>query len=318
MLTIININKSGEFSMNSLDDISGEKISLNNLVAKILARISFYPDEKIIIKGHISSAHNLATDLILSLNKSHLRSHYYYLTSNTKETSPNGDKILNFNLNRTSESVNWIDSLYYWQDEWGLNCFPTDKESLSGLKVLSFADLGYMEIGYHVTTIPKEIGNLVKLESLILGNVVHEEIMITRLNELPKEIGNLTKLKHLHAQYNNLTTLPKEIGYLYSLSELKLGGNGISSLPTSIGFLSNLKLLTLWGNGLETVPAEIGQLTQLEGLDLSMNPLTELPKEIVNLTSLKRLYLPELKLSVTQENWIEELKEYDCEVGFYS
>ena len=318
MLTIININKSGEFSMNSLDDISGEKISLNNLVAKILARISFYPDEKIIIKGHISSAHNLATDLILSLNKSHLRSHYYYLTSNTKETSPDGGKILNFNLNRTSESVNWIDSLYYWQDEWGLNCFPTDKESLSGLKVLSFADLGYMEIGYHVTTIPKEIGNLVKLESLILGNVVHEEIMITRLNELPKEIGNLTKLKHLHAQYNNLTTLPKEIGYLYSLSELKLGGNGISSLPTSIGFLSNLKLLTLWGNGLETVPAEIGQLTQLEGLDLSMNPLTELPKEIVNLTSLKRLYLPELKLSVTQENWIEELKEYDCEVGFYS
>jgi len=318
MLTIININKSGEFSMNSLDDISGEKISLNNLVAKILARISFYPDEKIIIKGHISSAHNLATDLILSLNKSHLRSHYYYLTSNTKETSPDGGKILNFNLNRTSESVNWIDSLYYWQDEWGLNCFPTDKENLSGLKVLSFADLGYMEIGYHVTTIPKEIGNLVKLESLILGNVVHEEIMITRLNELPKEIGNLTKLKHLHAQYNNLTTLPKEIGYLYSLSELKLGGNGISSLPTSIGFLSNLKLLTLWGNGLETVPAEIGQLTQLEGLDLSMNPLTELPKEIVNLTSLKRLYLPELKLSVTQENWIEELKEYDCEVGFYS
>ncbi len=84
------------------------------------------------------------------------------------------------------------------------------------------------------------------------------------------------------------------------------------------GFLSNLKLLTLWGNGLEIVPAEIGQLTQLEGLDLSMNPLTELPKEIVNLTSLKRLYLPELKLSVTQENWIEELKEYDCEVGFYS
>ena len=318
MLTIIVINKSGEFSINSLDDISEEKISLNNLVAKILARISFYPDEKIIIKGHISSAHNLATDLILSLNKSHLRSHYYYLTSNTKETSPDGDKILNFNLNRTSESVNWIDSLYYWQDEWGLNCFPTDKENLSRLKVLSFADLGYMEIGYHVTTIPKEIGNLVKLESLILGNVVHEEIMITRLNELPKEIGNLTKLKHLHAQYNNLTTLPKEIGYLYSLSELKLGGNGISSLPKSIGFLSNLKLLTLWGNGLENVPAEIGQLTQIEGLDLSMNPLTELPKEIVNLTSLKRLYLPELKLSVTQENWIEELKEYGCEVGFYS
>lgn len=315
MLTIININKSGEFSINSLDDISEEKISLNNLVAKILARISFYPDEKIIIKGHISSAHNLATDLILSLNKSHLRSHYYYLTSNTKETSPDGDKILNFNLNRTSESVNWIDSLYYWQDEWGLNCFPTDKENLSGLKVLSFADLGYMEIGYHVTTIPKEIGNLVKLESLILGNVVHEEIMITRLNELPKEIGNLTKLKHLHAQYNNLTTLPKEIGYLYSLSELKLGANGISSLPKSIGFLSNLKLLTLWGNGLKTVPAEIGQLTQLEGLDLSMNRLTELPKEIVNLTSLKRLYLPEVKLSVTQENWIEELKEYDCEVN---
>ena len=315
MLTIININKSGEFSINSLDDISEEKISLNNLVAKILARISFYPDEKIIIKGHISSAHNLATDLILSLNKSHLRSHYYYLTSNTKETSPDGDKILNFNLNRTSESVNWIDSLYYWQDEWGLNCFPTDKENLSGLKVLSFADLGYMEIGYHVTTIPKEIGNLVKLESLILGNVVHEEIMITRLNELPKEIGNLTKLKHLHAQYNNLKTLPKEVGYLYSLSELKLGGNEISSLPKSIGFLSNLKLLTLWGNGLKTVPAEIGQLTQLEGLDLSMNPLTELPKEIVNLTSLKRLYLPEVKLSVTQENWIEELKEYDCEVN---
>jgi Leucine-rich repeat (LRR) protein len=314
MLTIININKSGEFSINSLDDISEKKISLDSLVAKILARISFYPDEKIIIKGHISSAHNLATDLILSLNKSHLSSHYYYLTSNTKETSPDGDKILNFNLNRSTESVNWIDSLYYWQDEWALNCFPTDKKELADLKVLSFADLSYMEIGYQVSTIPKEIGNLIKLESLILGNVVHEEIMITKLNELPKEIGNLTKLKHLHAQYNNLKTLPKEIGYLYSLSELKLGANEIFSLPKSIGFLANLKLLTLWGNALETVPAEIGQLTQLEGLDLSMNPLSELPKEIVNLTNLKTLYLPKLKLSILQKKWIEELKEYDCEV----
>ena len=73
-------------------------------------------------------------------------------------------------------------------------------------------------------------------------------------------------------------------------------------------------MLTLWSNSLKSIPIEIGQLTQLEGLDLSGNPLTELPKEIVNLTNLKKLYLPDVKLSAIQKRWIEELKEYGCEV----
>ncbi len=322
VITIITVNKTGEYSVSSLEEgpDSDEK-SISGLVGTVLARMDFYPEMKVIIKGHIGSVHNLTTNLISSLNSSHLSSdyffnsnYYYYLTSNIDEATQDGDKILSFTLNRTSESVNWVDSLYYWQDEWGLECFPEDKNKLSDLKALRFESISYFQIGYHVSKLPKEIGNLTNLEVLILVNVVHEEIVLTRLTELPKEIGNLTKLKYLYAQFNRLSKLPKEIGYLYSLIELKLGGNGISSLPKAIGNLSKLKLLTLWSNSLKSIPVEIGQLTQLEGLDLSGNPLTELPKEIVNLTNLKTLYLPDVKLSTIQKKWIEELKEYDCEV----
>ena len=313
--TIITVNKTGEYSITSLEGgVDSDEKSISGLVGTVLARMDFYPDMKVIIKGRVGSVHNLTTNLVSSLNESHLSSDYYYLTSNINETTQDGDKLLSFTLNRTSESVNWVDSLYYWQDEWGLECFPEDKNKLSDLKALRFESISYFQIGYHVSKLPKEIGNLTNLEVLILGNVVHEEIVITRLTELPKEIGNLTKLKYLYAQFNSLSTLPKEIGYLYSLIELKLGGNGISSLPKSIGHLSKLKLLTLWSNSLKSIPIEIGQLTQLEGLDLSGNPLTELPKEIVNLTNLKKLYLPDVKLSAIQKRWIEELKEYGCEV----
>ena len=321
-MTIITVNKTGEYSVSSLEEgADSDEKSISGLVGIVLARMDFYPEMKVIIKGHIGSVHNLTTNLISSLNSSHLSSdyffnsnYYYYLTSNIDEATQDGDKILSFTLNRTSESVNWVDSLYYWQDEWGLECFPEDKNKLSDLKALRFESISYFQIGYHVSKLPKEIGNLTNLEVLILGNVVHEEIVITRLTELPKEIGNLTKLKYLYAQFNRLSKLPKEIGYLYSLIELKLGGNGISSLPKAIGNLSKLKLLTLWSNSLKSIPVEIGQLTQLEGLDLSGNPLTKLPKEIVNLTNLKTLYLPDVKLSTIQKKWIEELKEYDCEV----
>jgi Leucine-rich repeat (LRR) protein len=74
------------------------------------------------------------------------------------------------------------------------------------------------------------------------------------LTTLPKEIGNLVNLKILILSDNNLTTLPNEIGNLENLTELDLENNKLTTLPNNIGNLVNLKDLALNNNELETLP----------------------------------------------------------------
>ena len=61
------------------------------------------------------------------------------------------------------------------------------------------------------------------------------------LTSLPKEIGNLVNLRELDLNYNQLTSLPKEIGSLVNLEELYLDFNQLTSLPKEIGNLINLR-----------------------------------------------------------------------------
>jgi len=82
--------------------------------------------------------------------------------------------------------------------------------------------------------LPKEIGNLTKLNDLYLG--------CNRLTKLPKEIGKLSELKKLDLSDNRLTTLPKEIGELTKLENLNINENPISFLPPEIKNLTNLKI----------------------------------------------------------------------------
>jgi len=114
-----------------------------------------------------------------------------------------------------------------------------------------------------VEILPKEIGLLINLESLILRN----------FKVLPKEIGLLTNLKLLDASLNNITMLPKEIGDMINLEILNLDGNQIKILPKEITRLINLKILKLEGNRLASLPNEILNMEKLEKIYLGGNPI---------------------------------------------
>ena len=143
-----------------------------------------------------------------------------------------------------------------------------------------------------LTTLPKEIGNLINLKELNLS----DNILTTLHDSLPEEnstssIYNLINLEKLYLAGNNLTTLPKEIGTLTKLEELHISNNRLTTLPKEIGNLINLKEIFLYCNKLTFLPPELGNLINLEDLDLWDNNLTALPSEFGNLTNLKILGL---------------------------
>ncbi len=150
-------------------------------------------------------------------------------------------------------------------------------------------------------SIPAEIGNLVKLESLLLrGN---------ELASIPPEIRNLTELESLDLNSNKLTSIPSEIKYLIDLKLLDLGSNMLTgSLWDQIGNLTKLKALVLQGNQLDSLSPKIGNLTELVWLILNNNQFEgPIPTEIENLTQLRHLMLQDNRLSGQIPNEIGDL-----------
>src|SRR3990167_1640968 len=167
-----------------------------------------------------------------------------------------------------------------------------------------------------LTSLPKEIGNLVNITYLDLhrnvltslpkeiGNLVNlRYLMLTDnlLTSLPKEIGNLVQLHHLSLNSNKLTSLPKEIGNLVQLNNLDLYTNNLTNIPEEIGNLVNLSVLVLTANLLTSIPKEIGNLVNLTYLNSTNNKLTSLPKEIGNLVNLENLNLDRNNLTMIPE-----------------
>lgn len=141
-----------------------------------------------------------------------------------------------------------------------------------------------LDLSYRgLTSLPAEIGQLIKLEYLHLhGN---------QLRNVPAELGQLTNLKHLDLQRNQLMCVPVELGQLTSLRQLWLNNNKLSSAPAEIGQLSGLTNLMLAGNQLTSVPAELARLTNLTALHLYNNRLESLPVELAQLVNLTELSL---------------------------
>ncbi|KAL5732972.1 hypothetical protein ACOSQ2_032664 [Xanthoceras sorbifolium] len=140
--------------------------------------------------------------------------------------------------------------------------------------------------------IPAEIGNLLKLERLLLGE--------NHLRgQLPTSIGNLSSLLLLDIDTNSLSgTIPYSLGRVRSLFYLHLGGNNFSgmfpapifnissltyiyfplnrlcgSLPYNIGYdLPKLKHFAMGGNNFTgRVPISLSNSSNLEKIDLSYN-----------------------------------------------
>uniref|UniRef100_A0A0D9XTC3 Receptor kinase-like protein Xa21 n=1 Tax=Leersia perrieri TaxID=77586 RepID=A0A0D9XTC3_9ORYZ len=143
--------------------------------------------------------------------------------------------------------------------------------------------------------VPRDIGNLINLESLLFNN-----------NSLTGSLpSSLTKLKNLHRLnlYNNKLSgsLPLTIGNLTQLTNLDLSHNAFSgTIPNTLGNLTKLFELNLSHNNfIGPIPTEIFSIFTLsEALDVSYNNLEgSVPKEIGKLKNIVDLHADSNNLS---------------------
>ena len=134
-----------------------------------------------------------------------------------------------------------------------------------------------------VTKIPSEIGKLINLKYISLGE--------NQITSIPPEIGNLKNLESIILDKNQITSIPPEIGNLTNLKAIRLDGNKITSIPPEIENLENLEWLRLEKNQITSIPPEIGSLSSLRYLDLASNQIDFIPSEIGNLRNLSKLII---------------------------
>ena len=170
-------------------------------------------------------------------------------------------------------------------------------------------ELNLMRYSHLLRDVPKEIENLVNLETLYLSH--------NKIKYLPKEIWNLFNLKKLYLDNNKLTEIPKEIQNLVKLKSLSLSGNRLTYLPKEIAKLSNLKVLNLSYNALTGfLPGtDLSHFTNLEYLFLENNRLISLPEELGDLPKLQELHfrfnhLNKLPENITNNKRIEIDRNY--------
>ncbi len=191
--------------------------------------------------------------------------------------------------------------------------------------------------GFNLPEVPPEIGNYKNIKELIVNNCMPQDYTFEGseipIQVLPKEIGDLEKLEHLDLGQNTGLIPPDEIAKLKklktiimtsnqashfpecitkvkSLQVLKMESCRFGTLPKSIGNLKKLKELILLSCNIDELPIEIGELKNLEILDLSCNQLESLPEEFASLKNLKQFSFYENKFR-TFPDVLRELKSLE-------
>jgi Leucine-rich repeat (LRR) protein len=165
--------------------------------------------------------------------------------------------------------------------------------------------------------LPNEVGNLKKLEKLIIDNGNACQMNIS----LPESIGNLSNLKVLTLcgaidpreigsnepiPPSKVKSLPGTIRKLQNLEELDLSRNGIKGIPSQIASLQKLKRLALDYNNIHELPSFIGNLKNLQELSVCSNGGIKLPKSLANLNGLK-IFMGNNKLKIKDQEKLRRL-----------
>ncbi len=180
-------------------------------------------------------------------------------------------------LEAPTEQVRYLTLNHFEQTE-----LPKRIFEFTGLQKLSI--LGFEGADCALSSIPKDIGVLTKLESLAISN--------TAITTLPKELGHLKKLEDASFMNNQLLSVPSELFNLPKLKRLNLTNNQLAALPAPVN-LSSLIKLDVAGNRLTSLPTEIALLPALQELALYDNPFETLPNEVAN--------IPRLELEIDQK-----------------
>ncbi|RZC44281.1 hypothetical protein C5167_037233 [Papaver somniferum] len=141
-------------------------------------------------------------------------------------------------------------------------------ETIENLKLLVFLALGNNRL--KGKSFPQGITKLVSLQYLLMdGNSMF-------MSSLPNELGNLVKLQELRLGNSGFSgTIPTSISHLMNLTTLSLENNRLTGeIPAGLSNLSHIYHLNLSRNMLSgVVPFNVGFLKRLgRNLDLSGNP----------------------------------------------
>ncbi|KAJ8955152.1 hypothetical protein NQ318_009045 [Aromia moschata] len=181
--------------------------------------------------------------------------------------------------------------------------FPDAVSSMTGVQWLKLDRT-------NLTEVPKEMGNLLKLEHLSLTRNNLEKLYgeLTELNCLrtlnlrynnvkssgiPSELFHLEELSTLDLSHNNLKEVPEGLDKAKSLLVLNLSYNHIDSIPNSLFInLTDLLFLDLSNNNLETLPPQTRRLANLQTFTLNNNPLGHFQlRQLPSLLNLETLHM---------------------------
>ncbi|XP_062115045.1 piriformospora indica-insensitive protein 2-like [Humulus lupulus] len=180
-----------------------------------------------------------------------------------------------------------------------------------------------------IGTVPTTMGNLTKLQSLVLlengltgelpteiGNLVNlRKLVLSRnhfLGQIPSSFGQLSELLILDASSNSLSgSLPLRFGSLRSLLKLDLSNNMLKgNLPREIGKLNNLTLLDLGSNRFSGGLLEsLGEMVSLKEMVISNNPVGGDLKSNIEWKKLQNLEILDLSNSSLTGDIPESLAE---------
>lgn len=188
----------------------------------------------------------------------------------------------------------------------GLYQYPKDLRRLESLEEVYFCNNysehileGFYELCHipslriiqmsHLSTLPREIGQLVNLEKLKLDG--------GKPRNLPKSFRNLNKLHTLEFNDSDFKVLPEAIRALKNLKKLSFYRNERKmAIPEWIGELDELEDLSIRDVELFPLPETFCQLSKLKRFYLESSYLTYLPENLGNLTNLEELRLPSNQL----------------------